>query len=188
MLSHSCCWVILRFCWELSPGLSERCSAASTRMGERHPRRISAMAVILLPPLLVGMSWIAWSPGIPDEIGSHWSGPGPADRTTPSGELFRTALIVSTVASLVGFALMLLRTVPPTARTVSVLGAGSVSAIAAAQWLVTAWITIEAGSADRAVMGAWILVHFAVWAYGVIPMALLPSQSPAPNDRSSRMG
>ena len=144
-----------------------------------HARRLAAAAAVLLPAALALASLAAWSPGLPPAIGTHWSSPGPADRTTPTDEFFAGTFAVAAIAAVVGATAALLPRAHPLARRLILLATGSVSAIAAAQWLVSTWLTIRDGDPAQAVLGAWILVPFAAFAYGVIPLLLAPPPRPA---------
>ncbi|MEN2737170.1 hypothetical protein ABCS02_05210 [Microbacterium sp. X-17] len=142
-------------------------------------RRLAAAAAALTPAALSLWSRFAWSAVLPDAIGSHWSGNGPADRTTPSDELFAATFAVSASAALIGAVAALLPRLHPLTRRLILLTTGSVSAIAATQWLVSTWLTIEAGDPLQPVLGAWTLVIIAAFAYGVIPLLLAPPPRPA---------
>jgi hypothetical protein len=115
-----------------------------------------------------------WRDGLPDAVATHWSGPGPADRTTPTPEFFAGTFAVSASAAVIGVIAALFPSIHPVARRLVLLAAGSVSAVAASQWLVSAGLTVHAGDPRQAVLGAWILIPFGAFAYGVIPLLLAP--------------
>lgn len=145
-------------------------------------RRLAAALATALPSVLALWSWLAWGGGLPDSVGSHWSSNGPADRATPTGEFFAATFAVSTVSGGIGTVVAVIPRIHGNGRRLALLALGSVSAIAAAQWLVSAGLTLHAGDPYRAVLGAWILVVLGSFAYGVIPLLLAP---PATNGRSS---
>jgi hypothetical protein len=91
----------------------------------------------------------------------------------------RRLAAVAAIAAAIGATAALLPRAHPLARRLILLATGSVSAVAATQWMVSTWVTIRTGDALQAVMGAWILVPFAAFAYGVIPMLLAPPARPA---------
>lgn len=142
-------------------------------------RRLAAAAAVLLPAALALASRLAWSPDLPLAIGTHWSSPGPADRTTPADEFFGATFAVAAIAAVIGATCALVPRVHPLARRLILLATGSVSAVAATQWMVSTWLTLRAGDPHQAVLGAWILVPFAAFAYGVIPLLLAPPPRPA---------
>ncbi|GAA4145682.1 hypothetical protein [Leifsonia shinshuensis] len=82
-------------------------------------------------------------------------------------------------AAAIGVVAVLYPTIHALARRLILLATGSVSAIASAQWLVSTGLTIRAGDPHQAVLGAWILVPFAAFAYGVVPLLLAPPPRPA---------
>ncbi|MFE4950026.1 hypothetical protein ACFQ9V_07945 [Leifsonia sp. NPDC056665] len=120
-----------------------------------------------------------WRDELPDAVGTHWSGPGPADRTTPTQEFFAGTFAVSGSAAVIGVISALVPKIHPLARRLVLLATGSTSAIAATQWLVSAGLTAQAGDPRQAVLGAWILIPFAAFAYGVLPLLLAPPPRPA---------
>lgn len=137
-------------------------------------RRLAAAVAVLAPAALALCARAAWSGDLPETIGTHWSSPGPADRATPTHDFFASTFAVAAVASVLGVTAALLPRLYPLARRLVLLATGSVSAIAATQWLVSTWLTIRAGDPYQAVLGAWILIPFAAFAYGVVPLLLAP--------------
>lgn len=145
-------------------------------------RRLAAALATALPSLLALWSWLAWGGELPESVGTHWSSSGPADRTTPTGEFFAATLTVSSVTGGIGTVVAVIPRIHANGRRLALLALGSVSAIAAAQWLVSAGLTLHAGDPHSAVLGTWILVVFGSFAYGVIPLLLAP---PATNGQHS---
>lgn len=147
------------------------------------PRTLAAGLASVLPAVVALWSWITWTGELPAAIGTHWSSSGPADRATPTCEFFTATFCVTAVASVVGATVAVLPRCPARARRLILLGSGSVSAIAASQWLVSTGLTLHAGDPYKAVLGSWILVIFGSCAYGVLPLLLAPpvhAASPAP--------
>lgn len=58
---------------------------------------------------------------------------------------------------------------------------GSLAGLSAAAWLIPAGLTFQAGSAERAELGGWIVVLGAAFFYGGIPRYLLP-RTPSERD------
>lgn len=143
-----------------------------------------AVVAALMPPALIVWSRLAWGDALPDAIGTHWPGPGPADRATPTDLFFTRTVVVSAIGALVAASLVVVPRVPVRAKRLVALVAGGLSGVSGAQWLVSGALTMSAGDPYRAVLGVWILVHLASFAYGVIPALLVPADraahSPAP--------
>lgn len=137
-------------------------------------RSIAACTFLALPPLLVLWSAFAWKTELPDAIGTHWSSPGGADRATPTSEFFAGTSIGSASATMIGALVISVFRKHDLTVKLTFLGAGSLAGIIAAQWLVSGWLTLRTGDPYQAILGPWILVHFAAWTYGVIPMLLTP--------------
>lgn len=51
--------------------------------------------------------------------------------------------------------------------------------LAAGIWLVSAWLTLDAGSGDAAVLGAWVLAIPACAGYGLVPCLLARRARPS---------
>lgn len=141
----------------------------------RRIRDVLAAVVVLLPAVLIGCSQLWWQEDLPIEIGTHWSTPGPADGATPTDQFFTTTLIIAVASGCIGAAAALARRVPPLGTRITLLAAGGVAGIAGAQWLVSAGLTLQAGDPYGSTLGAWILVQFAAFGYGVIPMLIAPA-------------
>ncbi|MBD8537341.1 hypothetical protein [Plantibacter sp. CFBP 13570] len=123
---------------------------------------------------LIVVSHTIWRGELPDAVGTHWSTPGPADRSTPTATFFASWCSVSAVATVLGATVAIAFRNAKLVTSIALLISGGLSGIAAAQWLISTGLTLQAGDARRAVLGAWILVHLAAWSYGVIPMLIWP--------------
>lgn len=137
-------------------------------------RRTVAVAALALPTALIVVSAIMWRGELLDAVGTHWSTPGPADRSTPTATFFASWCSVSAVATVLGATVAIAFRNAKLVISIALLISGGLSGIAAAQWLISTGLTLQAGDARRAVLGAWILVHLAAWSYGVIPMLIWP--------------
>lgn len=138
-------------------------------------RVVAAVATALVPPALIVWTRFAWGDALPAWIGTHWSGPGPADRATPMELFFTRTLVVSAIGAAVAAVVIVVQRFASPAKRLIILVAGGVSGVSGAQWLVSGALTVTAGDPYRAVLGVWILVHLASFAYGVIPALLVPA-------------
>ena len=144
-------------------------------------RRALTAASLLVPLLTIAGSWLAWQGRLPATIATHWSGLGVADASAPTSGVLLFSLIGSSVALLAG--LVLLAAPRLDSRTIrgAMFWLGMLSGIAVGVWLVPAWLTLRAGSAEDAVLGGWIIAVIACTLYGVVPYALMPRVPLAPN-------
>lgn len=140
-------------------------------------RMIFAGVSLLLPTLAIGVSFLAWRAGLPDRIASHWSDLGAADDSLPTVGVFLFAIITSGVATIAGVVVLSLRAVQARVKRAAVFWIGMVQGIAAAVWLVPAWLTWQAGSAEEAVLGVWVIALISCALYGVVPYAIIPRPS-----------
>lgn len=138
------------------------------------PRQVFAGAALVLPPATIAMTFLIWRDGLPERIASHWSDLGAADDSLPTVGVLLTALIGSGVAMLAGLALIALPKVNARTTRGALFWVGMVQGLAAAIWLIPAWLTYQAGSAEDAVLGPWIIVLAACTLYGAVPYAIYP--------------
>lgn len=137
-------------------------------------RLLLAGVALVLPPVVIALTFMIWRDGLPDRIASHWSDLGAADDSLPTIGVFLTALVGSGIAALVGLVVMALPRVDARTARGTVFWVGMVQGIAAAIWVIPAWLTVQAGTADGAVLGPWILALVACALYGVVPYAIFP--------------
>ncbi len=137
-------------------------------------RVLLARVALVLPPVVIALTFMIWRDGLPDRIASHWSDLGAADDSLPTVGVFLTALIGSGIAALVGLVVMALPRVDARAARGTVFWAGTVEGVAASIWVIPAWLTVQAGTADEAMLGPWILALVASVLYGVVPYAIVP--------------
>jgi len=143
------------------------------RRWSRTIRRVLAAIWTGAPPAFIVLSWLCWQDQLTDEIGTHWTTSGPADGTTPTSEFFTATLVTAAVSASVGITSLALK-LPPVAVRLTIGLAASVSAIAAAQWLISTHLTLEVGDPYSARLGSWPLAHMASALYGLIPAVLVP--------------
>jgi hypothetical protein len=136
------------------------------------PRTIFAGASLLLPTLAIAVSFLIWRAGLPDRIASHWSDLGAADDSLPTLGVFLFAIIASVLATIAGIVVLSLPGVQARIKRAAVFWIGTVQGIAAAVWFVPAWLTWQAGSAEGAVLGIWVVALIGCALYGVVPYAI----------------
>lgn len=150
-------------------------------------RILAAVLTLFLPLLAVVATWLLWREDLPDRLASHWSGLGTADDTLPTTAVFIWTAVVAGLAAIGTVIVLSLRWVRPTAAAGVFFFAGLLAGEAAALWLVSAGLTLQAGSAEDAVLGGWILVLLASAAYGLIPYAITPKPVPEGADHEERI-
>jgi len=133
-----------------------------------------AIVALILPLLVVLISWALWRQELPPEVASHWSGTGVADDTLPTMGVLTGVLITTGVAAVGGILFCVFGTLSARQRRNIVFMFGFLGGISTAVWLIPAHLTIQAGSAAEAVLGWWIVVLMLLPLYGLIPAALLP--------------
>lgn len=147
--------------------------------GSQPLRATATLLALILPPALVAFSWFVWAGRLPGEIASHWSGLGAADDALPTGVVFTIAIMATSLASVAGIALMLFPRVDRRIARGAVFWTGMVQGVGMSIWLIPAWLTLQAGSASEAVLGAWIIPLAASALYGAIPYLLAPKPAVA---------
>ncbi|WP_308798835.1 hypothetical protein [Agromyces silvae] len=141
-------------------------------------RWVLAVAAMFVPALAVGVSALAWNDRLPARIASHWSGLGTADDSLPTMPVFIGALAVTSALAIAAAIVVALPRVDARASRATLFWLGLPVGIAATIWLVPAWLTLQAGSPEAAVLGGWILAFFGSVLYGLLPFAIAP-RSPA---------
>lgn len=137
-------------------------------------RRIGAGLSGLIPVAVVGASWLLWQDRMPAEIASHWSGTGQPDGVMTSGGMLATSLLLTGLPGVIGFVAAGISTLRP-ALLRGILGiAGMISGMGAGAWLISAGLTVRAGSAEGAVLGWWLAALLASFLFGAIPYFIAP--------------
>ncbi|MDR7233024.1 hypothetical protein [Agrococcus sp. BE272] len=132
-----------------------------------------AALVLALPPLVIAASWAVLAPELPSRIATHWSDAGVADgvsETTPMG----IGLLAATGAMLVAALVLAALRIDDGARAVVLSIMAGVSAMLAAAWVISAVTTIEAGSAEQAVLGPWLALLVGSVLLLVVPWLIHP--------------
>lgn len=147
-------------------------------------RAIIAAATMAIPVAAIVVTYIAWVPGLPAEVASHWSGSGAPDDSLPTMSVFIGALILSSLALIATIVLLGFRRPGLQAKRFIIFLLGLVGGLAAGVWIVPTWLTLQAGSVEGAELGFWIIPLGIGSLYGIIPAAILPAQ-PGGLDRNA---
>lgn len=137
-------------------------------------RRMIAAISGVIPLVVVMVSWFVWQDRLPAELASHWSGTGKADGFSTTGAALTLGLLLTGIPALVGLIAACIGTMRP-AMLRGILGfAGMASGMGAATWLLSAGLTLQAGSAEGAVLGWWLVAVMASFLFGAVPYFLAP--------------
>ncbi|GAA3381752.1 hypothetical protein [Cryptosporangium minutisporangium] len=141
-------------------------------------RRVVAAASLLVPPLAIGVSWLAWHDRLPMRVASHW----PDLTSAPDGTMATDAALAGTGAAALGAAVAgavtaAVTTQSDATRRGAFAVVGFIGGMAAGLWLVPTALTLRAGSPDDAVLGGWVVALVASGAYGAVPYLLSPPGS-----------
>lgn len=137
-------------------------------------RWTSALTAMWIPAVAIAATGLLWRDVLPERIASHWSDLGAADGDAPTVVVLVVALIVAGGAAIAATAIVTLGRRNVRTTQASMFWLGVPAALAAACWLVPAWLTLRAGSAEDAVLGIWIIPLLLCILYGVVPYALAP--------------
>lgn len=139
-----------------------------------------AVVALWLPAIAILLSWSAWSNQLPKTLPIHWSGTGTPDGFGATDSIFITTLCFAVGAAVVGTLCAYLPVVRPLLRR-GILGfAGLVGGVAASAWILSGWLTIQAGGdPEQAVLGAWVILPLLGTAWGVVPWVLHPKTAVA---------
>lgn len=142
-------------------------------------RALLAGATLLVPAVLVALSWSAWRATIPDRVGFHWDARGRVDDTFPTEPLFLFTIVGTAMALFIGVIVLLVPRMDPRTRRSSMYWFGTVAAFIAASWLIPAGLTYQAGSPNSAHLDGWLAGFLVPFLYGAIPWLLTPKAPPA---------
>ncbi|UIN31909.1 hypothetical protein [Microbacterium binotii] len=133
-----------------------------------------ALTALALPALAIAGTALLWREVLPERIATHWSDFGAADGDAPTIVVFVIVLGVAAAAAITGTVLVTAARLTARTTQASMFWLGMPAALAAACWLVPAWLTLRAGSAEDAVLGVWIIPLLLCILYGFVPYALAP--------------
>ncbi|GAA1426479.1 DUF1648 domain-containing protein [Agrococcus citreus] len=145
-----------------------------------------AALVLALPPIVIAGTWAALAPRLPDTVATHWSDAGVADDVSATVPTAVALLSITTTMLVVAIVLAAARIADATrAMLLSLLAA--VSGMLAAAWVVSAVTTVEAGSAQEAVLGPWLALLLGAVLLLVVPWAIHPRTDEVPRHAERAM-
>lgn len=139
-------------------------------------RIILAGLTMAVPAIAIALTRLVWGDALPVNVASHWSGTGAPDDSLPAAGVFLVTLIIASVAAISTLVLLALPKPDMRTKRMILLFLGIFAGTAASVWVIPAWLTLQAGSVDGAVLGWWLLPLGACSLWGVIPAALLPTR------------
>lgn len=135
-----------------------------------------AALVLAVPPAAIALSWAALAPRLPDTIATHWSGADVADGFSDTAAT-GTALLAVTGGMLVIALVLAALPVGERLRATILSLLAALSGVLAAAWIASAVTTAEAGVAERAVLGWWLLLVIGGVALMVVPWLVHPREA-----------
>ncbi|MET4097954.1 hypothetical protein ABIB37_000191 [Agrococcus sp. UYP10] len=139
-----------------------------------------AALVLALPPSVIAATWAALAPRLPASIATHWSDTGVADGISPTVPTAVTLLSITGAMLVAGLVLAAVRLSSRTRATLLSLLA-AVSGMLAAAWVVSAVTTVEAGSAQEAVLGPWLALLLGAVLLLLVPWLIHPRDDRVPH-------
>lgn len=146
----------------------------------RSPRLLAATAMAAVPLAVLVVARIVWAGDLPPTIASHWSGftSATADGFSQTNSAFWVALTltaIGAIGSIVAAGMAGRR--PGALMWLPIVT--SLSATAAATWIVSVITTKAAGDPHAAVLGWWILLPLLAAGWGLAIFAVLPREAPS---------
>ncbi|WP_024796503.1 hypothetical protein [Tomitella biformata] len=149
-----------------------------TADSRRRPRLLAATAMATAPLLALIVARIAWADSLPHTVASHWSGTTTADGFSETATFFWIVLALTTVSAAGAVVAAALAQRRPSALMWLPI-ATSLSATAAATWIVSVITTKSAGDPHEAVLGWWIALPLLAAGWGLAIFAVLPRAAAA---------
>lgn len=138
-------------------------------------RRVLAAITLVVPLLVVFVSWLLLRDRLPSQLASHWSGLGTADGVMPAAETLTISLVMSGAAAVAGIVIAFWPGMSAMLRRGAFFFVGVFAGIGASTWLLSAGLTLQAGGDPyEAVLGGWIIALAVSAGYGVFPFLLAP--------------
>lgn len=137
-------------------------------------RRIASGLAGLIPLAAVVVSWLEWRDSLPAELASHWSGTGRPDGFMTTSGALTIGLALTGVPAAIALACALVPGLRPAFLRGTVGFAGMVSGMGAGVWLISAGLTLRAGSAENAVLGWWLAALIGSFLFGAVPYFIAP--------------
>lgn len=145
-----------------------------------------AALVLALPPLAIAVTWVALADRLPEVIATHWSGADVADGFSEAQPM-ATWLLAATGAMLVVGLVLAAVTVDGRLRAMLLSCLAAVSGMLAGAFIASVGATLQAGSAEQAVLGAWLLVLLAPLALLLVPWFVHPREAETAAGPAERM-
>lgn len=150
-------------------------------------RRVAAVLTMFVPLAAVLGSFALWQDRLPPELASHWSGTGPADDVMAAAQFLTLAVALTGSAVVASVIIGAWPGLLASTRRTGFLIAGLPAGIGAQTWLVSAYLTMQAGDPYEVVQGPWLILGFVSYAYGLIPFLILPKSHLKSRDVAERI-
>ncbi len=137
-------------------------------------RRVAAGLAGLIPVVAVAVSWLLWRDQLPAELASHWSGTGRPDGFMTTRSALTIGLALAGIPAAIALVCSLIPGLRPSILRGTVGFAGMISGMGAGVWMISAGLTLHAGSAEDAVLGWWLAALIASFLFGAIPYFVAP--------------
>ncbi len=142
-------------------------------------RTALGLVALWLPAAVVLVSHARWHDVLPADIATHWSGVGLPDSIGTTTTVYALSLGVTTGAAVLGSLAALLRRRSAVADVIVMLS-GLVAAPVAGAWVISAWATVDGGSAAQARLGWRLALMVPFLLLGLLPGWLLWRRAAAP--------
>ncbi|MDQ1128241.1 hypothetical protein [Microbacterium sp. SORGH_AS_0888] len=133
-----------------------------------------ALILLSLPPVGILVSGLLWRDAMPEQVATHWSDLGAADGSAPTRVVFLMTLAVAGAVAIAGTVTVAVPCLRRRATRAILFWLGVPAGLAAACWLIPAWLTLRAGSPEGAVLGIWIIPLVVCVLAGAAPYAIAP--------------
>ncbi|MBH0109978.1 hypothetical protein I6E81_07345 [Salinibacterium sp. NG22] len=150
-------------------------------------RRVVAVVIMFVPLAAILGSFALWRDRLPPELASHWSGTGPADDVMAVAQFLTLAVALTGSAAVASVVLGVWPGLLASTRRYGFLIAGLPAGIGAQTWLVSAYLTMQAGDPYEVVQGPWLILGFVSYVYGLIPFLILPKSRLTSSDVAERI-
>jgi hypothetical protein len=150
-------------------------------------RFLPAVALAAVPAALVPLTERLWGDRLPDPLPSHWDFAGRVDDTTGLSAMVTVLLVVAGLAVAAALVTVLVRSLPWRVRRAVIGAAGAVTAGAAAIWVITAALSLDAVVATDVPSPSWhimmLLLGPAAWGALVARACGTAPEQPAAGSR-----
>ncbi|WP_422934212.1 hypothetical protein [Sinomonas sp. P47F7] len=135
-------------------------------------RTIAAAALAWVPPAALAVVRLAWA-SPPAVIPSHWSGAGPANAFSPSGDVFAVSMIAAVVAAIIaGLIAAFAAGIDPIRRAVLLAALNLLGALIGLVWVVASLTAVQAATGGTTAIGAPFLLFLVALLWGVLAGAI----------------